>query len=130
MVPLVAEINRDGVAYYRIRKMERIGEVSAIATNENRLLEQIYALKIKDDDFRPRFRKGSIIYFQKNVSPEQFVDGDYLIYCRENDHGSFRELEFANEHLILKDLSLSHKDLVIPPEHLKSCDKAIYIRFS
>ena len=95
------------------------------------MLEEIYALKIGNQDFYPHFREGWTIYLQKGVEPSEFKDEDFVIYCQEDGKGVLRQISMeGSKQVILKALCRGEENQVIPRDRLKLCDKVINIRLN
>lgn len=129
-LPIVAEVGAEGFPYQNV-ETEVGGEygMAPIPPINDYLLDRLYALKVKGDQFLPLLRDGVIVYAAKD-SGGQIKDGDLCVFIDDEGQGHLRQVKIAQSHVILKHLNPSGEDMVRPISHTRLLDKVIWINLN
>lgn len=129
-IPILAEVDAVSDVLYpeyreEIDKTQVFGWVPAprlLVNKGQRMLAELYALKIKDDSFEPFLPKGSKLLVERDGNKEE---GSLVVYC--DDRGCLRlgRISFHENSVILHSIVAGAKALILPRKRMSSMDRVI-----
>lgn len=124
-IPVVAELGAEGFDYSIIDTAPPIAVAPPIPSYSQR---ELYAIRIKGNDFLPLLRDGITLYCKKNSYPE-VKDGDLVVFLGQEGIGWLRQVNILEQHILLKSLNPTSKDFVIPLTARRMLDKVVFLSF-
>jgi SOS-response transcriptional repressor LexA len=85
-------------------------------------VDQLYALRVKDDGFEPFILKGAKLIIERGGEK---AERDLVVYCSERGLLHIGRLFFHDDSLLLRSLNPRSKDLILPRRHLASMDRVV-----
>lgn len=107
---------------------EKLGDATNFLSEDEKILKEIYALRVKDNSMVPVMNEGDILYVQKDPDPEAFYDFAKVVYCDEMKQAWVRLITLEKENISLLVPGQAVKPKILPRKHLKNCDLVIFIQ--
>ena len=121
----MTEIGAEGFDYNIIDTTPPIAIAPPIPSCDQK---ELYAMRIKGNDFLPFLRDGITLYCRKNSYPE-IKDGDLVVFLGQEGIGWLRQVRFLEQNILLRSLNPTSQDFVIPSTAKRMLDKVVFISF-